>query len=564
MLLAPLALRARPVQDDTTVDAQAFASAPSATVRTRPTLPTTAEEPDEEDVGQVTAEMPPREQEAPVAAFSGSSDPPTRFVRRYGDHVDLPGGSLVDDYEIEAKIGEGAMGVVYSATHTKLGRRVAIKVIAPTIGQDPQAIARFEREARTLASIHHPNIVDVYAFGTLADGRSYFAMEYMSGEALGDRLERGRLSLDEALDLVDQIARGLEAAHAQRIVHRDLKPSNIFLAYIARENRPAVKLIDFGLVKSSRVDSVENTASAAIIGTAAYIAPEQARSPNVDGRADVYALGCVAYELVLGCHPFPAARTALAAVAAHLTEPPPHPRSIWPEIPATLDLLLFSMLAKDPSYRPTLAQVRHVVASLRSRPRHESELVGAARSRAWTAAGIAIALLIGIAIGARAIGTSRGDGSQVPTFGTHATVVDAGDARTSSIAPVVAPPPDAPVVVIDAQRASSDAASVDGGEAAVVPPRALRPSSNNAPATGALSIDSRPWTDVLVDGARVGRTPVVGVRLSVGQRKVTLINAQYGIKESFRIDVRAGRSETMLKDYSERPEVRDKLNGLRK
>jgi serine/threonine-protein kinase len=149
-----------------------------------------------------------------------------------------------------------------------------------------------------------------------------------------------------------------------------------------------------------------------VIGTALYISPEQARSPNVDGRTDIYALGCMAYELVLGRHPFPTARTPTAALAAHLTEPVPQPRAIWPGIPAALDLLLFSMLAKDPSYRPTLAQVRNVIASLRSPSTSAGRALRAAtegprgdlRSRVWVAALVAFALFIGIVIGATLLG----------------------------------------------------------------------------------------------------------------------------------------------------------------
>ena len=203
-------------------------------------------------------------------------------------------------------------------------------------------MARFEREARTLAQMHHPGIVDVSGFGTLADGRSYFTMEYLSGQPLDERLERGRVPLDEALDTIDQIARALEAAHSQGVVHRDLKPANIFLSHLANESRAIVKLLDFGLAKAA-MDAdrrVETTQSNIVIGTAMYISPEQARGPNVDGRSDIYSFGCIAYELVLGVVPFPDARTMTALIAAHLHEAPPLPRSIWPEIPAVLDLLL--------------------------------------------------------------------------------------------------------------------------------------------------------------------------------------------------------------------------------
>lgn len=306
-----------------------------------------------------------RSAQEPYATAGSSSDPPTKFLR-IEQHIELPTGSLVDDFEVVSRLGAGAMGVVYCARHVKLDRQVALKVIAPSMGADPQALARFGREAKALASLKHPNIVDVYAFGTLPDGRSYFAMEFLSGTTLDERLTHSRIPFADGLDVIDQMARGLEAAHAQGIVHRDLKPSNTFLQHLRGEQRPIVKLLDWGLVRILDADDAERTSSDAVIGTALYLSPEQARSPNVDGRTDIYALGVVAYEVVLGQHPFPHARTATAALAAHLTESPPLPRAIWREIPAVLDGLLHSMLAKDPSCRPTLAQVRSVIASLRS------------------------------------------------------------------------------------------------------------------------------------------------------------------------------------------------------
>jgi serine/threonine protein kinase len=151
------------------------------------------------------------------------------------------------------------------------------------------------------------------------------------------------------------------------VVHRDLKPANTFLARVTNEPRPIVKLLDFGLAKlaAGADDRVERTQAGVVIGTAMYLSPEQARGPNVDGRSDVYALGCIAYELVLGARPFPDARSTPALIAAHLHDRPAPPRAIWPEIPAALDLLLFGLLAKDPAYRPTLAQVRQLIAGVR-------------------------------------------------------------------------------------------------------------------------------------------------------------------------------------------------------
>jgi serine/threonine-protein kinase len=339
------------------------------------------------------------------------------------------------------------MGVVYRARHGTLGRHVALKVIAPSMGADPQALGRFEREAKVLASLHHPNIVNVHAFGDLPDARTYFTMELLSGTTLYERLQQGRVPTDEAITILDQIAAALEAAHAAGIVHRDLKPENTFLHRAASDPRAVVKIVDWGLARIAVPDGVDKTASGAVIGTSLYLSPEQARGPNVDGRTDIYALGVVAYELVCGQHPFPHAQTSTAAIAAHLTEDPPQPRAIDPAIPAELDALLPAMLAKNPNDRPTLVEVRDVLARALSGASSQARASTApiarrARyARAWLGALVAIALIVGIVIGARGLGgTSRDDGARAvatppapraadtaPAAPDAAPAIDAGD-----------------------------------------------------------------------------------------------------------------------------------------
>jgi serine/threonine-protein kinase len=350
-----------------------------------------------------------------------SSDPPTALVRR-DSFRELPPGSVVGEiYEIDARLGAGAMGEVYAARHMKLGKRVAIKVIGRRLSEDAAAIERFAMEAKTLAQIQHPSIVAVEHVGELADGRAFFVMEFLRGEPLFERLRRGRVPLREALRILDQMARGLEAAHASGVTHRDLKPENTFLVHLPGED-PAIKLVDFGLSKltadrAGDDQRTERTQSGVAIGTPMYMSPEQARGPDVDHRTDIYALGCVSYELLLGITPFPHARTAPELYAAHLHESPPLPRSIWPEIPPQLDLVLFAMLAKDPTHRPTLAQVRSVVADVRiatPSQRAATEFVGLRAPKAGTRASVIavialFALVGGITIGATVAGRTRGE-----------------------------------------------------------------------------------------------------------------------------------------------------------
>ena len=386
------------------------------------------------------------------------SDPPTAIVLRGDSFRELPPGSVVEDtYEIDAKLGTGAMGEVYAARHVNLGKRVAIKVISQRLSEDNAAIERFAMEARTLARIQHPAIVAVDHVGELSDGRAYFSMELLRGESLFARLQRGRIPLPEALRILDQIARGLDAAHGEGIVHRDVKPENTFLVHLPGEP-PLVKIVDFGLSTLRALDQrTERTQSGVAIGTPMYMSPEQMRGPDVDHRTDIYALGCVAYETLLGMSPFPHARTAPELFAAHLHEAPPLPRSIWPEIPPQLDLALFAMIAKDPNHRPTLVQVRAVIAAARTddAQRAATEFVGlrapsARTPKLWIAA-IAIALVGGIAIGA-ALTSKDASPSAPPTpkieqiapaATPSASVADAG-----ALPPIdtIAPTPQAPAV----------------------------------------------------------------------------------------------------------------------
>src|SRR5579862_7475063 len=264
-------------------------------------------------------------------------------------------GTKLGPYEIVSAIGAGGMGEVYRARDTKLGRDVALKVLPAEFAQDPERMARFRREAQMLASLNHPNIGSIYGFEDSA-GAHALVMELVEGPNLADRIKNGAIPVDEALPIAKQIAEGLEYAHDRGIVHRDLKPSNINLA-----NNDAVKILDFGLAKALEGDPASADVSSSptisrmatqagiILGTAAYMSPEQANGKAVDRRADIWSFGCVFYEMLTGKMAF-TGETVTDTLAAVIRAEPE-----WPRLPAAtptrVRVLLQRCLQKDPKQR---------------------------------------------------------------------------------------------------------------------------------------------------------------------------------------------------------------------
>src|SRR5262245_11072278 len=245
----------------------------------------------------------------------------------------LTPGTHLGPYEIQSAIGAGGMGEVYRATDTNLGRQVAIKVLPEAFAQDPERVARFEREAKTLASLNHPNIAIIHGLEK-SQGTYALVMELVEGEDLSQRIARGPIPIDEALPIARQIAEALEAAHEQGIVHRDLKPANIKV-------RPdgTVKVLDFGLAKLAEPAASTGTNPSplslsptitspalmtgvgVLLGTAAYMSPEQARGKDLDKRADIWAFGCVLYEMLAGKRAFDGEDVAVVLASIIKGEP---------------------------------------------------------------------------------------------------------------------------------------------------------------------------------------------------------------------------------------------------
>ena len=264
-------------------------------------------------------------------------------------------GARLGPYEIVSALGAGGMGEVYKARDTRLDRTVAIKILPETLAADPQFRERFDREARAISQLTHPHICTLYDVGE-QQGTAFLVMEYLEGETLADRLKKGALPLDDALNVAIQIADALSAAHRHGIVHRDLKPGNVMLT------KAGAKLLDFGLAKASGpaiagagqsmlpTTPPNLTAQGTILGTFQYMAPEQLEGKEADARTDIFAFGAVLYEMLTGTKAFSGASHA-SLISSIMSSQPPPVSMVQTLAPAELDHLIARCLAKDPEDR---------------------------------------------------------------------------------------------------------------------------------------------------------------------------------------------------------------------
>ncbi len=452
--------------------------------------------------------------------------PPTTSPRlvapQQGDDP-LVGQTVDERYIVEGLLGEGGMGVVYSAKHAKLGRRYALKVLRRELADDQEILSRFMTEARSASEIGNRHIVDVVDFGTLPDGSTYFAMEYLDGASLTKVIEQ-RPDARRIATIAAQACDGLGAAHDRGIVHRDLKPDNIYVTKSGGGD--FVKILDFGIAKVSNAhDGQKLTKAGAVFGTPHYMSPEQAAGMPVDHRADIYALGVIMYEMAAGRLPFEA-ESFMAMLTKHMYEAPAPIRSVAPssDCPPPLEAIVQKCLEKRPDqrYRTCAELAEDLQRFLRGEVVMAVAELGPGGTRTHaapdyfkTGANAAVAST-GSKRGAP-VGLVAAGGLAVLAIGLGAFVMTrparTGAAATTT-AQVTAPPPEP-----GATSAPTETA------AAITPIGAISATASAAVATVEVELRSTTKDAVVVDGD-VERPLPAKVSLETGKRRSLIVRAK--------------------------------------
>lgn len=298
----------------------------------------------------------------------------------------LVGRVLSDRYRILRKLGEGGMGAVYLAEHTVIEKKIALKVLFADLTRRPDLVQRFLQEAKSASRIGHPNVIDITDFGQSPDGSAYIAMEYLDGQDLGQLLKgAGPIPWPTAQSIMLQVTKGLRAAHEKGIVHRDVKPENIFLS-TGDDGAVLVKVLDFGIAKvlGTEEGAPRLTRTGMIFGTPEYMSPEQAQGQSVDHRVDIYAVGCILYQLVTGAVPFEA-ESFMGVLSKHMLEAPVAPRARNPAVDPAVESVVLKAMEKNPARR--FQTMRELVEALTQLGPPSPELSGPIASVSMSAPG---------------------------------------------------------------------------------------------------------------------------------------------------------------------------------
>jgi len=409
-------------------------------------------------------------------------------------HGEFKAGELIAGtrYRVLGLLGAGGMGTVYEVEHTELGKRFVLKALLSDLSRREDLVARLRNEQRALGRLEHPSIVNVTDAGVTTTNVPYFVMERLDGETLGARIKRtGYLPIGEALEIAAAVLDGLAAAHEIGVVHRDVKPQNIFLAH-----GKYPKILDFGVAKVADTGGI--TARGVAVGTPRYMSPEQASGEKLDGRSDLYAVGLVLYEMMVGRGPFDDARDANEMLLAHLSHPPPRLSTRVGSVTRDLEEFLGTLLAKNPGARPPTA--RDAAAALRT-------LAAPYRRGTREAGGHAQTVRLGA--GPEAPVTTHADGVAArKAWGLHEGTTE--DAKTLARIERSRGPND---TLIDPPGARG-ARSASGGDPSTVPDATLRDYEGAAPTTRTeiLSVVDGPNPGDVETHTRVPLTPTDGSR----------------------------------------------------
>jgi len=300
---------------------------------------------------------------------------PDGFEKLIGRTELIIGEVIGGRFKLIKSLGSGGMGEVFVAENIAIGMRVAVKLLKPELLANPEFRQRFQNEAQAVASIEHPNVARF--FDLVVGDPTFIVMEYVRGETLADRIKLGALPIERSLAIAQRLCWGLDAAHAAGVVHRDLKPANVLLAPDA-EHGESPKLIDFGLAKlAAAAGDSQLTRTGQIIGTPAYMSPEQIKGEKIDGRADVYSLGCVLFEMLTGRTPFASGADDVQILYRQMHEAPPPLGKLMPDVPSALEALMHKALQKDPALRfPSVQAMATALADIAAAVDRRAGVVG--------------------------------------------------------------------------------------------------------------------------------------------------------------------------------------------